>query len=162
MCTDSDEEDLKLRSLRAQGKSPTDKYDNREIGINSRLDTLQAAILLPKLKAFAEYELTAVNKIASLYTKYLKDKVLTPTIPDGFYSSWAQYTILLREKGIPSMIYYPRGIHQQKAYQLMHLSDKEYPNTIEATKRVLSLPMHPYLTNTEVEEVVRSILEVIK
>ena len=105
----------------------------------------------------------------------MKDKVLTPTIPDGFYSSWAQYTILLdnekqrsilqehlREKGIPSMIYYPRGIHQQKAYQLMHLSDKEYPNTIEATKRVLSLPMHPYLTNTEVEEVVRSILEVIK
>lgn len=173
--TDSDEEDVKLRSLRAQGKSPTDKYDNREIGINSRLDTLQAAILLPKLKAFAEYELTAVNKIASLYTKYLKDKVLTPTIPDGFYSSWAQYTILLdnekqrsilqehlREKGIPSMIYYPRGIHHQKAYQLMHLSDKEYPNTIEATKRVLSLPMHPYLTNTEVEEVVRSILEVIK
>ncbi len=173
--TDSDEEDARLRSLRAQGKSPTDKYDNQEIGMNSRLDTLQAAILLPKLKAFAEYELEAVNKAAMWYTDYLKNDVVTPAVLDGFYSSWAQYTILLKnqkernevqkhlkEKGIPSMIYYPRGLHQQEAYCWMGLRDKDYPNTIEATKRVLSLPMHPYLTEDVVEEISVCVLEAIK
>ncbi len=169
--TDDDEIDARLRSLRAQGKSPVDKYDNREIGMNSRLDTLQAAILLPKFKAFVEYELDAVNKVADLYTKELKDKYVTPTVLDGFYSSWAQYTLLLqsesqraeiqkklKEAGIPSMVYYPRGLHQQEAYKWMGLSDELYPNTIQATKRVLSLPMHPYLT----EEDVKYITSIIK
>ena len=170
--TDDDEVDARLRSLRAQGKSPTDKYDNREIGMNSRLDTLQAAILLPKFKAFVEYELEAVNKVAGWYTERLKEHFVTPTVLDGFYSSWAQYTILLenenarntmqaslKKKGIPSMVYYPRGLHQQEAYRWMKLSDEFYPNTIEATKRVLSLPMHPYLTQDEVDMVCAAILE---
>lgn len=166
--TDDDETDARLRSIRAQGKSPVDKYDNREIGMNSRLDTIQAAILLPKFKAFAEYELDAVNKVADWYTKRLKGKVITPTVKDGFYSSWAQYTILLedskardlmqaklKERGIPSMVYYPRGIHQQEAYRWMGLSDLMYPNTVNATKRCLSLPMHPYLKEEEVEMICR-------
>ena len=168
--TDSIEEDARLRSLRSQGKSPIDKYDNREIGINSRLDTIQAAILLPKLKAFEDYELENVNKVADWYTERLKDKFVTPTVPDGFYSSWAQYTILvqdkesresiqrkLKDKDIPSMIYYPRGLHQQKAYKNMKLKDDIYPNTIEATQRVLSLPMHPYLEEETVDKIVYEI-----
>ncbi|MCR4621548.1 MAG: DegT/DnrJ/EryC1/StrS family aminotransferase [Clostridiales bacterium] len=169
--TDDDEVDARLRSLRAQGKSPVDKYDNREIGMNSRLDTLQAAILLPKFKAFVDYELDAVNKVAIWYTERLKEKYVTPVVPDGFYSSWAQYTVLLEDKetrdamqkrlkgkGIPSMVYYPRGLHQQEAYKWMNLPDEWYPNTIEATKRVLSLPMHPYMSEEMVDLVVSTML----
>ena len=170
--TDDDAVNARLRSLRAQGKSPSDKYDNREIGINSRLDTIQAAILLPKLRAFEAYELDAVNKVAMWYDERLKDVATTPTVLEGFLSSWAQYTVLipsreernivqkkLREKGIPSMVYYPRGLHQQEAYRWMKLEDAMYPNTIEATKRVLSLPMHPYLTEEAVEEICTAIKE---
>ena len=169
--TDDDEVDARLRSLRAQGKSPTDKYDNREIGINSRLDTIQAAILLPKLKAFVEYELDAVNRVASWYSKRLSEKFITPEVPDGYVSSWAQYTILmngreerdamqayLKQQGIPSMVYYPRGLHQQEAYRWMGLDNEMFPNTIEATNRVLSLPMHPYLTEQQVDEICEIIL----
>lgn len=169
--TDDDEIDARLRSLRAQGKSPTDKYDNREIGINSRLDTIQAAILIPKFKAFVEYELDSVNQIAGWYNERLSGKFTTPGVPKGHISSWAQYTILLggreerdamqtylRQKGIPSMVYYPRGLHQQEAYRWMELSDEMFPNTIEATNRVLSLPMHPYLTEQQVDEICEIIL----
>lgn len=170
--TDDDEVDARLRSLRAQGKSPVDKYDNREIGMNSRLDTLQAAILLAKLKAFIDYELEAVNNVAQWYTDRLSFKYKTPTVLDGFYSSWAQYTILLNNRserdaiqaklkaqGIPSMIYYPRGLHQQEAYKDMALSDEMYPNTVKATDRCLSLPMHPYLTKAEVELISKNIID---
>ena len=170
--TDDDEMDARLRSLRAQGKSPTDKYDNREIGINSRLDTIQAAILLPKLRSFADYELEAVNRVAGWYTKRLTGHVITPSVPEGFLSSWAQYTILLedeeerniaqaklKELDIPSMVYYPRGLHQQEAFRWMRLDDSMYPNTAEATKRVLSLPMHPYMTEDDVDMVCKGLLE---
>lgn len=169
--TDDDEIDARLRSLRAQGKSPVDKYDNREIGMNSRLDTLQAAILLPKFKAFVDHEIDDVNRIADWYTERLKDKFVTPTVLPGFLSSWAQYTILLKDKesrdamqlklkeqGIPSMIYYPRGLHQQEAYKWMGLSDVIYPNTVEATKRCLSLPMHPYLLEEDVDMICKALL----
>ncbi len=169
--TDDDETDARLRSMRAQGKSPTDKYDNREIGMNSRLDTLQAAILLPKFKAFVDYELDAVNKVAGWYTERLKSNFITPTVQEGFYSSWAQYSILLKdkesrdemqkklkEKGIPSMIYYPRGLHQQEAYRWMDLPNEWYPNTMEATRRILALPMHPYMTEDTVDQVVSAMM----
>lgn len=172
--TDDDGIDARLRSLRASGKSPEDKYDNREIGMNSRLDTLQAAILLPKFKAFKDYEVDAVNRVAEKYTAALKDRVITPAVPDGYLSSWAQYTILLenktqrdtvqaklKEKGIPSMIYYPRGLHQQAAYKWMELSDIDYPNTLAATQRVLSLPMHPYMKDEEQKYIIKSLLEAL-
>lgn len=170
--TDNDDMDARLRSLRVSGKAPTDKYDNREVGINSRLDTMQAAILLPKFKAFVNYELEDVNKVAQKYTKMLNANVITPDVPKGYYSSWAQYTILLkdretrnqiqirlREKGIPSMVYYPRGLHQQAAFSYMELRDGDYPNTIEATNRCLSLPMHPYLTDVDQKKIVNALLE---
>lgn len=172
--TDDDSVDARLRSLRASGKSPEDKYDNREIGMNSRLDTLQAAILLPKFKAFREYEVDAVNRVADTYTSALKDHVVTPTVPEGYLSSWAQYTVLLenktqrdsvqaklKEKGIPTMVYYPRGLHQQAAYRWMNLDDADYPNTIMATQRVLSLPMHPYMKEEEQKLIIRSLLEAL-
>lgn len=173
--TDDEEVDARLRSLRAQGKSPTDKYDNREIGINSRLDTLQAAILLPKLRAFIDYELDAVNRVAGFYTERLKNYVKAPTVLPNFISSWAQYTILLKDLeernavqarlkayGIPSMIYYPRGLHQQEAYRYLQLSDNDYLNTISATKRCLSLPMHPYLTEKDVDNIYTVIIDGVK
>lgn len=173
--TDDDRIAERLRSLRAGGKSPVDKYDNVEIGTNSRLDTIQAAILLPKFHAFREQELVNVNKVANWYTSRLKGKVVTPKVLDGYLSSWAQYTILLKNKeerdrlqfvlkenGIPSMIYYPRGMHQQKAFKNLGLNDEDYPNAVEATKRVLSLPMHPYLTEEEVEYICSAILKEIK
>ena len=172
--TDSDEVDQRLRSLRASGKSPEDKYDNREVGMNSRLDTIQAAILLPKFKAFVDHELDDVNAAADRYTAALRDKVVVPTVPAGFRSSWAQYTVLLKdratrdaaqkqlkEKGIPSMVYYPRGLHQQAAYRWMQLGNEHYPNTIEATNRVLSLPMHPYLGGAEQQTIIDAVLEAL-
>lgn len=173
--TDDDAVDERLRSLRAGGKSPFDKYDNREIGTNSRLDTLQAAVLLPKLHAFAEYELENVNKVASCYTERLRDVVVTPTIPESYYSSWAQYTIRLKDKaqrdevqarlkevGIPSMVYYPRGMHQQQVFRYMELDDSLYPNTLEAVNTVLSLPMHPYLDEATVDIICKEIIGILK
>lgn len=173
--TDDEAADARLRSLRASGQSPEDKFDNIEVGINSRLDTLQAAILLPKFKAFVDYELDTVNKVAKRYSAMLRDAVITPKVPEGYYSSWAQYTVLmkdaeqrnrvqakLKEKGIPTMIYYPKGLHQQKAYAWMQQGDGDYCNTIEATKRVLSLPMHPYLREEEQQFVTESLLEALR
>lgn len=172
--TDDEALDEQLRSLRAHGRSPEDKYDNRCIGMNSRLDTLQAAILLPKLKALGAYELVAVNQVAKWYTDRLKTKVITPHVPEGFFSSWAQYTILLenqaqrnslqkklKESGIPSMVYYPRGLHQQTAYADRKLPDALYPNTVSVSQRVLSLPMHPYLDEGTVDSICSAINAVI-
>jgi len=170
--TDDDKIAERLCSIRAGGKSPLDKYDNREIGTNSRLDTIQAAILLPKFKAFCDCELEAVNKVAKWYTDRLKDKVKTPFIPDGYYSSWAQYTIRLNDKserdtvqeklkeaGIPSMVYYPRGMHQQQVFRYMNLDADLFPNTITATQTVLSLPMHPYLDEKTVDDICSVIIK---
>lgn len=163
MFTDDDDLAITLRSLRTQGSSPTDKYDNRRIGMNSRLDQLQAGILLPKLNAFISYELDAVDCVAKWYTDRLKDIVETPFIPNGYRSSWAQYTILLpdnatrnclqqnlKEHGIPSMVYYQKGMHRQSAFENRELFERDYPNTNNVAERVLSLPMHPYLSEQDV------------
>lgn len=167
--TDDDELAALMESIRVHGKG-TMKYDNVRIGLNSRLDTIQAAILSVKLKAFKEYEVEAVNRVAEKYTELLKDTVKTPVIPEGFYSSWAQYTIRLdgretrdalqaelKEHGIPSMVYYPKPMHMQKAFEL----DEHYPfeckNTTELCDTVLSLPMHPYLKEEDIQEVVAGI-----
>ena len=162
---DTAEEAALLRSLRANGRSETDKYDNQRIGLNSRLDTLQAAILLPKLRALRAYELDRLNQAAADYTRLLEGVVQTPTVPEGFFSSWAQYTVMLpygtrrervqsrmREAGVPTMVYYPRGVHQQTAYAHLGFCDDAYPNTLDACARVLSLPMHPYLTPQDIRQ----------
>lgn len=150
-----------IRSIRIHGKGSF-KYDNIRIGWNSRLDTIQAAIMLPKLKAFQEYELIQVNQIARQYTMNLKKTVKTPIVPKYFNSSWAQYTIQLRNceerdklkdfleiQGIPVMIYYPIPMRFQRAFKNIKIY-QECPVSENLCKTVLSLPMHPYLTIEEV------------
>lgn len=169
--TDDDDIAALLESIRVHGKGKM-KYDNVRIGLNSRLDTIQAAILSVKLKAFADYELTDINKVADKYTEALDGIVNTPVIPDGFYSSWAQYTIqlsdketrdslqaALKEEGIPSMVYYPKPMHKQEAFAGRAVVSESLDNTVKLCDTVLSLPMHPYLGDEDVEMVVRVIKE---
>ena len=168
--TDNDEWADLMRSIRVHGKG-TMKYDNVRIGLNSRLDTIQAAILSVKLKAFKEYEVEAVNKAADQYTALLKDTVTVPVVPEGFYSSWAQYTIqlkdreqrdklqqVLKDNGIPSMIYYPKPMHKQLAFGLATADGAcdygfDCSTTESLCDTVLSLPMHPYLKEEEIRQV---------
>lgn len=171
--TNDDEMAAYLNSIRVHGKGSF-KYDNIRIGWNSRLDTLQAAILLPKLKAFQEYELERVNKVAKRYTELLSDIVITPYIPKGFLSSWAQYTIRLLSKekrdglkiflngaGIPTMIYYPKPMHLQHAFAELKEYQK-YPVTEKLCETVLSLPMHPYLEDEELCFISEKVREFLK
>lgn len=166
-----DEAAALIRSLCIHGKSGDDKYNNIRIGMNSRLDTLQAAVLEVKLDAFAGYELDAVNRAAGWYHDRLSGAVKTPVVLPGFYSSWAQYTIqlpddgsrerlqkALKEQGIPTMIYYPRGMHQQGAFADIPY-EGQCPNTEKLCRTVLALPMHPYLEETDVEFICKAILE---
>ena len=171
--TDNDEWAEYLRSICVHGKSANDKYNNIRIGMNSRLDTLQAAILMPKLKAFADYELDDVNKAADMYMEALKDACLTlPLVPEGFRSSWAQFTTqlpadivradlqaALKAKGIPTMVYYPKPMHLQGAFEGTYSAEADCPVTERLCATVLSLPMHPYLTQEDVNEVVSAIKE---
>ena len=163
--TNDDELAELVRSICVHGKEK-EKYDNIRIGRNSRLDTIQAAVLNVKLKAFIEYELDAVNNNAYEYSKHLYDIVKTPVIPEGFLSSWAQYTIQLenegqrnglqnklKENGIPSMIYYPKPLHLQKAFAYCGMKKDTLPVSEMASRCVLSLPMHPYLTVDDIMKV---------
>lgn len=177
--TDNDEWAELMRSIRVHGKG-TMKYDNVRIGLNSRLDTIQAAILSVKLKAFKEYEVEAVNKAAEQYTALLKDTVTVPVVPEGFYSSWAQYTIqlkdreqrdklqqILKDNGIPSMIYYPKPMHKQLAFGLATADGAcdygfDCSTTESLCDTVLSLPMHPYLKEEEIGKVAEVVKENVK
>lgn len=167
--TDNDEWAELMRSYRIHGKGQN-KYDNVYIGINSRLDTIQAAVLNVKLEAFRKYELETVNHAAERYTKELKDIVRVPYIKDGYYSSWAQYSILLknekernglqiylRENGIPTMIYYPKPMSRQTAFEGMGCVKTELLVTEELCKRILALPLHPYMTAQEQDKVIDSL-----
>ena len=169
--TDNDDWMKLLRSLGAHGQGMS-KYDNIRIGMNSRLDTVQAAVLLGKFQFFAEKELLMVNNIANAYTEGLKQMVKTPVVQDGYYSSWAQYTIQLENtrqrdglqnylagKKIPSMIYYQKPMHKQGAFVQYHYDDEAFINAIHLSHTVLSLPMHPYLEVDEVKEVIMRIKE---
>ena len=167
--TDNDEWAELMRSLRIHGKG-TDKYDNVRIGLNSRLDTLQAAVLDVKLEALKNGELDAVNQAAKRYTEQLKGIVKTPTVRPGFYSSWAQYSILLenrevrdglqaylKEQGIPSMIYHPKPMSHQTAFAGMDCVKVPLSNAAGLCERVLALPMHPYISYEEQDNVITSI-----
>lgn len=162
-----------LKSLKVHGKGEN-KYDNVRIGVNSRLDTIQAAILKVKLKAFIDHEVEDVNRVYNLYDERLKGIVETPFIPDGFYSSFAQYTIKLKnneqrdglqvklkEHDIPSMIYYVKPMHKQDAFTYLNINDREFEITNNLCDIVLSLPMHPYLSEMDVDKVCKVIKEFI-
>lgn len=166
--TDNDECAALMDSYRMHGKGAS-KYENVRIGMNSRLDAIQASILRVKLKAFAE-ELAAVNMAAAEYTARLADIVETPVVPDGFLSSWAQYTVKLNNKterdglqaylerqGIPSMVYYPTPMRRQTAYVNRGLSESDCTVADRLCETVLSLPMHPYIALEEIDEVCNSI-----
>lgn len=159
--TNNDEWAALMDSYHLHGKG-SDRYDNVRIGMNSRLDSIQAAILMVKLKAFKDHELEDVNKVAQRYTEKLKGVVKTPEIPKGFYSSWAQYTIqvpdkevraklqeALKAKDIPTAIYYPIPMHRQTAFSDLDPEDNRCPVSDRLADVVLALPIHPYLTEED-------------
>lgn len=166
--TDNDEWAELLKSYRVHGKG-TDKYDNIRIGINSRLDTVQAAVLLEKLKFFDE-EIKLCNRIAQEYNKKLKGVVKVPTVMEGAYSSWAQYTIcfesneqrekairILRENGIPAMVYYSKPLHLQKAFSKGMGIDTGCLEARKISDICLSLPMSAYLGKKDIELICNNI-----
>ncbi len=173
--TDNDEWADLLRSYAVHGKAGDDKYNNVRLGFNSRLDTIQAAILQVKFKAFKDYEVRDINKVASLYTEAFKsaglsEKLVLPEIKQGFVSSWAQYTIQLsaeidraalqaklKEDGIPSMVYYMKPMHLQGAFAGTDSSIADCPVTERLCKTVLSVPLHPYMEAKDVSFVVEKI-----
>ena len=173
--TDNDEWAELIRSYRVHGKG-TDKYDNVRIGMNSRLDTIQAAVLNAKFDFWSTDELDAVNKVALKYDSLLDGMVEIPLVKSGYRSSWAQYSILctdsnernniqeaLKSKDIPSMIYYRKPMHEQQAFKDMEGSTPvDLGRTKDVCSRVLSLPMHPYLTEGEIEMVADTIKAAIK
>jgi dTDP-4-amino-4,6-dideoxygalactose transaminase len=155
-----------MRSLRVHGQG-ADKYDNARIGRNARLDTIQAAVLLEKLRIFPE-ELKARALVADRYAAGLRDVVVTPTVPAGLTSSWAQYTIRidggrrdrtaarLREAGVPTVVYYPRPLHRQPAYAGFPTAPGGLPVSERLSDEVLSLPMHPYLDEATQDRIVEA------
>lgn len=169
--TDNEEHLAIIRSLHVHGKGE-DKYDNVRIGMNSRLDTIQAAVLLQKLAVFAE-EIEARQAVAQRYSDGLKDVAVTPYIAPDRLSTWAQYTLrvpaprrsgfvaALKEKGIPTAIYYPKSLHQQTAYKDFPVAGNGLPVSERVSQEVVSLPMHAYLdeaTQAYIIEAARSAL----
>lgn len=171
--TDNDEYASLLKSLRIHGKGK-DKYDNVRIGMNSRLDTIQAAILKVKLE-FLEEEIEACNLVATQYTELLKDIVKIPSVMDGMRSSWAQYTICmqsmeerelvmseLRKRGVPSAVYYIKPMHKQIAFEGKMGTGIKCPETERICNVCLSLPMHAYLEKSDVEMISSIIRETLQ
>jgi UDP-2-acetamido-2-deoxy-ribo-hexuluronate aminotransferase len=159
-----------LRSIRAHGKG-TGKYDIVRIGVNGRLDTLQAAILLPKLAIF-EREIAARTKLAAHYDARLADAVTTPLREDGKASSWAQYSVLiddrddvqakLRKAGIPTAVYYPLPMHLQPAYAGYGDGEGSLPVSESLAKRIMSLPMHPYMEEATADTICDALIEAVR
>lgn len=151
--TNDDDLAALIKSYRVHGKG-SDKYDNVRIGVNSRLDTIQAAILLEKLAEFPT-ELINRNKAAENYQTTLSTKHKTPQVPQGYVSSWAQYTLIdenrdvamadYKEQGIPTVVYYAKCMHQQTAFHVLGYKDSDFPIASKLCKQVFSLPMHGYI-----------------
>jgi len=155
----------RLRSLREHGKG-SHKYDNVRIGINGRLDTLQAAILLSKLEIF-DSEIKERQEVGARYSRAFKDLVKIPHIPDGLLSAWAQYSLVtekreaylnkLKELGIPTAIYYPRPLHLQAAFAHLAYRQGDFPAAEHMAERIFSLPMHPYLDANEQNTIIDAV-----
>ncbi len=160
-----------FKSLRVHGQG-TDKYDNIRIGMNARLDTMQAAILIEKLRIFPD-EIKARNYIASIYTEALKPYAKTPYVPQDVTSVWAQYTLdlegrnrakimhFLKEAGIPTMIYYVKPLHLQTAYSHYPRAENSLRVSERLANDVMSLPMHPYLSNDEQSYIIEKLITVL-
>jgi dTDP-4-amino-4,6-dideoxygalactose transaminase len=157
-----------LRSIRVHGQG-SDKYDNVRLGLTGRLDTIQAAILIEKLKIF-EDEIAARNKVAQRYSQGLGNVVTVPHVASGMTSVWAQYTIrlpkgvdrnefaaALKAQGIPTAIYYPKSMHQQTAYRDYPIADGGVPVCEKLSDDVISLPMHAYLDEPTQERIIKAV-----
>jgi dTDP-4-amino-4,6-dideoxygalactose transaminase len=167
--TDDDGLDALFRSLRVHGQG-SDKYENVRIGITGRLDTVQAAILLVKLRVF-EKELEQRQAVAEAYTSRIRTariELVTPQIPEGYTSAWAQYSVLARNEqardtsrqrladaGIPTAVYYPKPLHLQKAFGGLEYRTGDMPVSEDLGSRIFSLPMHPYLPESQIETIVK-------
>ena len=162
------------RSICVHGKGPGGKYDNVRVGMNSRLDTIQAAVLLPKLKALREYEMDARQVVAGRYNEAFKDHFVTPFVAEGSVSAWAQYAILakdtatrdkviahLKEKSIPNMVYYPTPQHALPVFRAEPHYGETFENANDYCARTLSLPMHPYLEAEEQQIIIDAVLEAL-
>jgi len=158
-----------IRCLLNQGQSQ--QYQHARIGINGRLDTLQAAVLRVKLRHL-DAELAARQRVAERYTARLEGAVVTPFIKPGNRSVWAQYTVRvanrdevrehLKSKGIPTAVHYPSPLHRQKAFAYLGVSDASCPVSCKVSAEVMSLPMHPFLTDAEVDQVAEAIRQVAR
>ena len=171
-CDDA-ELDAVLRSIRVHGQG-SDKYDNVRIGITGRLDAIQAAVLNTKLDIF-EDEITARQRVAAHYTQRIAEAglaLIVPTVPDGMVSAWAQYTVVaensaartlfqqkLNARGVPTMIYYPKTLHEQKAFAPLGYMRGDFPVSEAMADRVFSLPMHPYLEDAQIDAIVEAMGE---
>src|SRR5579872_2234106 len=166
--TDDEELARTLRSIRVHGQG-SDKYDNVRLGLTARLDTMQAAILLEKLKIFDD-EIAARNKVADRYARGLGNVVTVPHLAPGCSSVWAQYTIrlpggtdrdgfaaALKAQGIPTAIYYPKSMHQQTAYRDFPVADGGLPVSEKLSEDVISLPMHAYLDEPTQERIIAAV-----
>jgi len=165
--TDDDDLAAVMRSLRVHGQG-ADKYDNVRIGINGRLDTIQAAVLIEKLAVFAE-ELAARARVARRYDEALRDVAIVPRVPDGLSSVWALYTIrlpararagvmtVLAAQGIPAVVYYPKPLHRQEAYRHHPVAGNGLPVTDRLAEEVLSLPMHAYLDEATQDRIIAAL-----
>ena len=168
----TDDENLAadLKSIRVHG-SGLDKYENIRIGINGRLDTIQAAILLEKLSIF-DFELKMRNQIADYYNEKIHSQFEKPYIPDNYSSSWAQYSLLARNEDhknqiistmksfdIPIMVYYKIPLHLQKCFDQLNYKIGDFPVAEDCSKRIFSLPMHPYLSKTAQDKIIEIINE---
>ena len=173
--TDIDDYNNILRSLAVHGKG-SDKYDNIRVGMNSRLDTIQAAVLLEKIKIFKN-EIILRNKVAEFYRKELSeiDEIEYQYIPKNYQSVYAQFSITfkneltrdcvqthLKKNNIPSVIYYPISGHLQEGYKYLNYNEGDFPVSESLGERILSLPMHPYLDKDDISLIVDKIKEVLK
>jgi dTDP-4-amino-4,6-dideoxygalactose transaminase len=171
-CFTNDEElAVTLRSLRVHGQG-TDKYENVRIGLNSRLDTIQAAILIEKLTIFSD-EIESRNRVARRYAQGFtrSNRIRVPAIVEGGLSTWAQYTLVLEDRqkiqaglkaqGIPTVVYYPLPLHRQRAYSSYPLAPGGLPVSDSLSKSVMSLPMHPYLADGDVDRIVEALLAAV-
>ena len=172
--TDDDQAADLIRSLCVHGKGPGGKYDNIRVGMNSRLDAVQAAVLLPKLKALGDYEIDARQQVAGRYNKAFAGKLTTPWIAEGCVSAWAQYALLaedtaqrdqivahLKEASIPNMIYYPTPQHALPVFRAEPHYGETFHNADDYCARTFSLPMHPYLEEAEQQQIIDAVLEAL-
>ncbi|MBS4084508.1 MAG: DegT/DnrJ/EryC1/StrS family aminotransferase [Rhizobiales bacterium] len=167
--TDDDKVAEALRSIRVHGQG-ADKYDNVRIGMTGRLDTIQAAVLIEKLKIFQD-EIEARNRIAARYAEGLKDVAIVPQVASGYGSVWAQYTIrvekrdalaaVLSTRGVPTAIYYPKPLHRQEPYKRYPVAGNGLPVTDKLAAEVISLPMHPYLDEPTQDRVISAVREAL-